>query len=1301
MNNFPVPDNEMERLERLRIYDLLNLGKDPDLDVFSQAACLIADCPVSFISIMELETQTIQSCVGLSLDFVARRDTICQYTIMSDDILVINDTHLDERSSGNEIIKAAGVRFYAGIPLMDEEGFVLGTICVIDYEPKILSDKQIDSLQKLGKAISKIIISKKKNIQAEYFSETFSISNNIICVLDNQLRFKEVNPEFQRVFHTTREMAIGKKAIDFLGANNTCLKKSLEQTKTLQEGIDFSTITQTSDKENILIDWYFKQNAHQTEIFCFGRNITKERERQLKLETSERRFRNFFENAIGLMTMHDMDGNILAVNEKGREALKYSKDEVKSLNLKDLIAQDHLANLKGYMEKVQMGQETSGMMVLQAKDGEQIYWMYHNNVETDENGKPYVMSTALNMSERIKLERDLISTKQMLEQTNVVARVGGWEVNLKDMTMFWSDSTKKIHGVAQDFVPTFETAVGFYEERFENRIRVLFARAIEKGLSYDEEFQLKRRDGSVIWVRVKGIPEFEGDTCVRIFGIIQDIDEVKKNFLELEKKKAMLKSFVDNVPAAVAMFDNDLNHAYVSKRWKEEFNVPEKDLIGKNLYSIYPEVPEERRKIYTEALEGIPYKNEDQEFLVNGFDEPQHYNWEVIPWSISKEKMGGIIIFTQNITNSVKVNKQLKKAKKKADLASKAKSEFLANMSHEIRTPLNGVIGFSDLLLKSPLNDMQTQYLNYINESGNSLLNIINDILDFSKIESGKLELYVDKYNIYDLASQVVNVVLYQAQRKDIELLLNIEQGLPKTIWIDESRIKQVLINLLGNAVKFTEQGEIELKIQKLQSKDHKIKLRFSVRDTGIGIPEDKQQRIFDAFTQEDSSVSKKYGGTGLGLTISNNILKYMGSQLSLTSEMGSGSVFYFDLEIPYELDNLDELEDLDVGRVLIVDDNENNRMILNHMLSYKNIESEMAANGLEAIQLLMQGEKFDIILMDYHMPVLSGLETIEKIKELFNKQGEMTPLIVLHTSSEEHEVISSFRQDERSYCLLKPIKSDELYDTLQRAVQYTKKGIQPVERKEEMVIFTQSLNVLLADDNPVNMALNERMMSLLTPNAELVEAVDGKVALDACKEKQFDLILMDVQMPIMDGIEATKNIRLLPNYAQVPIIGVTAGNILGEKEKCLNAGMSDFLPKPLRQDELFEMLKKYIEVSSEEKNEENLITEDYLNMDMLKAQIGEDEVFKTFFLNLVLQELKQSEEKCKKLLESRHLEMAKAFLHKLRGTSATSGLYKLSELSLKWEKSVDKNTDYQKMIPELLNEIAIGQKIISQFLKK
>lgn len=1304
MKKYPVPENEAERLERLKIYDLLNLGKDPDLDVFAEAACLIADCPSSLIAMMEQETQTIQSCVGMSLDFVARKDTVCQYTIMDREVLVINDTFLDYRSSSNAIIREGGIRFYAGVPLIDEVGLILGTLCVIDYKPKTLSEAQINSLKKLGEAITKIFISKRKNIQAEYFSETFAITNNIICVLDNGFKLKNVNPAFEDVFQLKKNEVIERDFISLLGKNNERLKELYRDLPSNENGIDYTTYTATADGD-IIIEWQLKQNIGKTEIFCFGRNITQEMQERQKLESSERRFRNFFENAIGLMSMHDMEGNILSVNEKGREVLKYPKEEVTSLNLMNLVPADHRGLLNQYLLRISANKEDSGMMILQAKDGEQIYWMYHNMVETDETGTPYVVSTALNMTERIHLERDLIHTKKILEQTSSVAQVGGWEMNLKSHVMLWSESTREIYKVDKNFIPDFESLIAFYERESEKRMRFLLIRAIEKGIPFDEEFQLKRKDGTVIWVRVKGIPEFEGDECVRIFGIIQDIDTAKKTYLELERKEAMLQSFVNNVPAAVAMFDKDLNHVSVSKRWKVEFHQENQDIIGKNLFSIYPDVSEERKKIYEDALQGIPYKNENQVFEIVGFDEPQHFNWEVIPWNMNDGEIGGVIIFTQNITNLVKTNEELKKAKELADLASKAKSEFLANMSHEIRTPLNGVIGFSDLLLKTPLNDTQVQYLNYINESGNSLLNIINDILDFSKIESGKLELFIDKYNIYDLANQVVNVVLYQAQRKDLELLLNIEQGLPRTLWLDESRIKQVLINLLGNAVKFTGQGEIELKIEKLKSDEKKITIRFSVRDTGIGIPLEKQQRIFDAFTQEDSSVSKKYGGTGLGLTISNNILKYMGSNLSLTSEIGKGSVFFFDLEIPYEIEDLDDIADLEIERVLIVDDNENNRMILKHMLEYKNIRSELAANGLEAIQLLMQGERFDVILMDYHMPILSGLETIDKIKELFNKQGEMIPLIVLHTSSEEHEVISSFRQDEKSYCLLKPIRSDELYTTLSRAIQYTKKEAEvPVSKANaNESVFMQPLKVLLADDNPVNMALNQRMMSSLTPNAALVEVVNGQEALDQCKKEQFDLILMDVQMPVMDGIEATKHIRLLSNYIDIPIIGVTAGNVTGEKDKCLESGMSDFLPKPLRQNDLFNMLKKYLahEYEEEVSIKDDVPIEEYLDMDMLKEQIGKDDGFKAFFLNLVIQELTQSSEKLKKITEERDLNAAKAFLHKLKGTSGTAGLFKLAQSASDWEKNLDQNSDYEVMGDAIMEEIKIGESLINKLINQ
>lgn len=782
---------------------------------------------------------------------------------------------------------------------------------------------------------------------------------------------------------------------------------------------------------------------------------------------------------------------------------------------------------------------------------------------------------------RDKLEKDLSYTKAILEETNAVAQVGGWEVNIKTGNVFWSQSTKEIHKVKDNFQPDFENTMGFFKECSRERIKDLFDRALNEGIPFDEEFQIVRYDGVTIWVRVKAIPEFEGEVCNRVFGIIQDIDAFKKMFLEVSKKEAMMQSFVTDVPIPLAMFDKDLNYVSVSNKWKEEFNMNDVDLIGNNLFTVSPDIPEERKKIYDNALLGKTYTDGDFKLKVDGQEEIQHYDLKVGPWYLTEDEVGGLIISVQNITSAVRINEELKNAKKIADTASKAKSEFLANMSHEIRTPLNGVIGFSDLLLRTPLNEMQAQYLNYINESGENLLNIINDILDFSKIEAGKMELLIAQSDLYEMLSQVINVILYQSQKKNIELLLNIEPGLPKTLLIDESRLKQVLINLLGNAVKFTEKGEIELKVEKVRMDDENIVLNFSVRDTGIGIPVEKQKYIFNAFTQENSSISKQYGGTGLGLTISNNILRYMGTHLSLISTPEKGSSFFFDLEMPYEISQLREEDDITIKKALVVDDNETNRIILQHMLAYKNIESTLAANGMEALQILVKGAQFDVILMDYHMPLMSGLDTINKIKELFQQRNENPPFIILSSSSEELDVITSIRERENTYLLLKPIKSDELYKSLRRLTHSKVAGIIQDHSEEASYSLAQELQVLLVDDNPVNMILNNRMMKTFAPDAHLTEAVNGLEALEECRKKQFSIILMDVQMPVMSGIEATQKIRRLPGYENTPIIGVTAGNVLGEKEKCMESGMNDFLPKPIRQADLLEMLKKYISANS------------------------------------------------------------------------------------------------------------------------
>jgi PAS domain S-box-containing protein len=1301
MDKYPVPDNEDGRINKLKFFDLLQMPKDPQLDIFAETAALIADCPAALIAMMESEAQVIQSCIGLDFDSVDRKSTLCQYTIASGEVVIINDTLSDEKSFENPLILTGGIRFYVGIPLIDDEGFALGTLCVIDYKSKILKDNQITALKKIGTAVTTLLIGKRNNIRAEYFQQTFNISNNLICVLDNNFMLKDANPAFKKIFKFSKINATDQNFFRLLGEDNSELQLLIKKLPDIQEEFTFSTSTKISNGTNIIVEWSLKQNQNNSEIFCFGINITQQIEEKQKLESSERRFRSFFENAIGLMSMHDMQGNILSVNEKGRKTLQYSAEEVKKLNLKDLVPEKNWPLLAEYLERINTNQEDLGTMILKSKEGEEMIWMYHNLVETDKEGVPYVVSTALNVTERMSLEKDLLYTKKMLEQTSAVAQVGGWEVNLKTNTVFWSQSTKEIHKIDKAFQPDFENALGFYTTESRKKVESLFERAVKKGIPYDEELQLIRHDGVMIWVRVKGIPEFEDGVCTRVFGIIQNIDTFKNIYIELATKEAMLQSFITYVPTAVAMFDKDLNYLAVSSSWKNEFQMHDTDLIGKNMFTISPNVPDERKKIYRDALAGKAYINKDMALEVPHKEGIQHYNIGVSPWYLSDRVMGGVIVSAQNITESVKTNEELKNAKQMADIANKTKSEFLANMSHEIRTPLNGVIGFSDLLLQTPLNEIQTQYLNYINESGENLLNIINDILDFSKIESGKMELLIEKANVYDMVSQVINAVLYQSQKKNIELLLNIEPGLPKTIWLDETRLKQILINLLGNAVKFTEQGEIELKVEKLDLDDKNIKLRFSVRDTGIGIPVEKQQHIFNAFTQENSSISKRYGGTGLGLTISNNILKYMGSNLTLVSELGKGSVFYFDIEIPFEISDQSEDEILKINKVLIVDDNEANRVILQHMLAYKNIDSKLAANGMEALQMLLAGERFDIILVDYHMPIISGLETIEKIKHLFNEQNEASPLVILHTSSEEHDVINSFRKEESSYFLLKPIKSEELYKTLRRAVKSSEKELatsKPVQNEEHFPLMA-SPNVLLVDDNPVNMVLNNRMMKSLIPDAKLTEATDGLQALQQCRDQFFDIVLMDVQMPVMDGIEATKQIRLLPEYSAVPIIGVTAGNVLGEKEKCLSSGMNDFLSKPLRQNDLLEMLKKHMGADSQELSEILQHPEVYLDMNLLSEQMGDDDDFKVIFLNLVIQELDQAKENVKSTVKEKDTEELKKILHKLRGTAGTAGLIKLVEQTSNWEKRIEENMDYTAMEQEIVHEITVGLQLIKDLV--
>jgi PAS domain S-box-containing protein len=1273
MEKFPIPANETQRLKAVYDYNLQEHDKDEELEVFASAASLICNAPIALVSVFDENYQIIKANCGIEVDVVPRKETICQFSLMEKEILVIEDVTKFDPVKDFCGVKAANIQFYAGVPLIDDFGNALGTLCVNDHHPRTLSDKQKSLLIQLGKNITKLLVSKKRKKEATYFQDIFNISNNHISITDDKGVIKSINKTFKEIFFSKNESSINDKSFfDFVVERDQAkVENYLIDLRENSGSINFSChMISDQNSEERLIEWHIKSNNQiEDEIFFFGRDITVENEKKIELETSERKFRNFFNSSLGLMTIHDLDGNILSINQKGLETMGYDEADIETLNLKHLIPQNNQKDYQHYINKIIKNKQDSALMTLTKKDGTLTYWLYSNILDIDKDGNSIVMSTAVDMTQRIVLERDLNRVRQVLNHTNEVANVGGWKIDLKNKSVIWSDITKKIHETELDFQPDLETAINFYEKnKSYPKIKKAFKDAVEKNIPYDLELQIVTQKGNLVWVRSKGIPEFINGECVSIFGILQDINDTKLRSIELAKQKSMLESFINHVPASVAMFDVDMNYISLSNKWCDEFAVTKKSVLGKSHYDLY-DVPEDRIKIYEDCLNGDGYSSTNTIYRTPKYTTDQNYAWEIHPWYINQKQIGGIIMFSQNITDQVKQNKELKKAKKHADVANRAKSEFLANMSHEIRTPLNGVIGFSDLLLNTPLNSNQKQYLNYINDSANSLLSIINDILDFSKIESGKLDLMIEKTNLFELGNQVINIILYQAENKNIELLLNIDNNLPQYIWIDESRIKQVLINLLGNAVKFTDKGEIEFKVEQLgiNPEKNKIKLRFSVRDTGIGIMPEKQSKIFDAFTQEDSSVSKRYGGTGLGLTISNKLLHYFDSQLQLTSEIDKGSEFFFVIEVDYEYNFTQEFDHLDeINQVLIVDDNKSNQVILQHMLDFRNIESEIANNGMEALQRILSGETFDVILMDYHMPVLNGLETIQKIKEYFETQNTKTPLVLLHSSSEDETLINQAKELGVNARLLKPIKSEELFEMLRRTVINSKQISEDeliIEAKNIEQDFDKPYNILIADDNMVNMALNQQIIKGLAPKSVILSAVNGKEAVEICQNNQVDLILMDIQMPEMNGIEATKVIRLLNNYQNIPIIAVTAGNVKGEKEKCIEAGLDDFIAKPIREKDIKNVLEQWLDFT---KNELNLTSdiEKHIDFSMIENYTKDDMEFKKTFVNIIITELQKTLAELDVHLHAKNLFELNQLGHKLKGTAKTAGLIILAGYS-------------------------------------
>ena len=980
-----------------------------------------------------------------------------------------------------------------------------------------------------------------------------------------------------------------------------------------------------------------------------------------------------------IVSTTDIAGNIIYANDKLCEISGYSRAELLGKNHRIINSGTHSKGFfVGLWNTICAGKVWHGEICNRNKAGV-LYWVNATIVPLrDETGRPTMfIAIRTDITERKQMEAVIKAAEARLRHiTNTVPGVV-FQCQMDSVGIhytFVSDRVREVRGISSAQVladPTIATRQVLPDdiERLLNQSH----EAARLRQPWSGEYRIRNPQGEVRWLRTEMVPDenLAANGSTVFTGIWLDVTALKE-------ADARLREVTENIPVAVFQY-------YLSNEGR--FCIPfMSDAILRMCGLRSEEIVQN-----TDLLRQRVHPDDRQAFLsslgtANALSQPTlldmrmvHVTTGAIVWvhgeAYPRQLAHGQWVWNgyfTDVTDAKRAQDELHKAKEEAEAASRAISDFLANMSHEIRTPMNGVIGMTDLLIDTDLDAEQSEYVNIVKSSADALLRVINDILDFSKIEAGMLQIENIPFHLGRTVGETLKTLAMRAHDKGLELVCDIAPDVPMNLVGDPGRLRQVIVNLIGNALKFTARGEVVLRVTEERQIPGANMLHVSVSDSGIGIAADKLNSIFEAFSQEDSSTTRKYGGTGLGLTICARLVDAMGGRIWVESEIGKGSTFHFTVELRRDA-AAPALEGPVVVfkglRVLVVDDSDINRMVLMRTLPLYGMVAHGVASGQEALRWLSQGgvdapAACDLILLDAQMPEMDGFAVARSILKL--PGCENIPMVMLSSSGLKGDVQHARDAGIAGY-IPKPVARDELLQVMARVLKLDLLGPAEQATRPSGVQSSAALDVLLVEDHVINQKL---AVALLERWGHRVSVADnGQLALEAMEQQRFDVVLMDMMMPVMDGLEATRRIRAKETVGRIPIIAMTANAMESDRERCLQAGMDDYLSKPIKAQELQILLGQYADAVSQHAQPGVSASDDaddvpHSGFDYVAGLAGMDQEIREIIAQAFVDQWPHDLDKIRTGLEQGDASSVLHAAHSLKGTLAMFGARPAAEVA-------------------------------------